>query len=248
MSLRIGEPVRSDGGVVERRRVDVVFCTPGHPSSKDWQIGFDRVKRGLEESGVVVGEASAVGPDVIAVRNKCLSDREKPGFRVDQVPFGGKYRYGRICWLDSDSHIKVGDVDSLMRYDVPVVGGWSKLEPRPGEGISDGNEVSCGYLGEDGFPVAYTMKTLMGAPRDDRGLVEVWYTGLPFTMFKEGVFEKLGYPWFRSWVHTYKDREGVECAESLAEDAALCSRLRDLKVPIYIDPKVRVGHAKMLIL
>lgn len=82
-------------------------------------------------------------------------------------------------------------------------------------------------------------------PSDIEGkqeLIEVAYTGMGFMLVKKGVFEILGYPWFKP----IEKRIG-DMVDFTMEDVAFCLRAREKGFEVLIDPTVKVGHEKEVV-
>jgi predicted peroxiredoxin len=79
--------------------------------------------------------------------------------------------------------------------------------------------------------------------RSDNGLVKAFYTGMGFTIFRKGVFDRLEYPWFRPLTH--KVGENMDL---MGEDVALFYNLYEKGIDLWIDPQVYVGHEKYQVL
>ena len=68
------------------------------------------------------------------------------------------------------------------------------------------------------------------------------YTGFGWILIKQGVFEKLKYPWFMPRLMKVND----SISEVTSEDVAFCIDARQAGFDIWVNPKVRVGHEKTL--
>ena len=79
--------------------------------------------------------------------------------------------------------------------------------------------------------------------KDKKELIEVAYTGMGFMLVKRGVFEELEYPWFRP-----VEKQIGDMVDFTMEDVAFCLRAREKEFKILIDPAVRVGHEKKIVL
>ncbi len=79
--------------------------------------------------------------------------------------------------------------------------------------------------------------------KGDGKLIEVDYTGFGFILIKRHVHESITYPWFRPLWH-----EIGPCRDFSSEDASFCKLLKEKGFKIHVDPKIRVGHLKEVIL
>jgi hypothetical protein len=78
---------------------------------------------------------------------------------------------------------------------------------------------------------------------EGESLVEVAYTGMGFMLVKRGVFEKLEYPWFRPI-----EKKIGAMVDFTMEDVAFCLRAKEAGFKVLVDPAVRVGHEKKVVL
>ena len=76
-----------------------------------------------------------------------------------------------------------------------------------------------------------------------QALIPVSYTGFGFMLIKYGVFEALPYPWFQPI--TQKIGHMVDFA---SEDVSFCLQAQEKGYQIYIDPTIKVGHEKTVVL
>jgi len=74
-------------------------------------------------------------------------------------------------------------------------------------------------------------------------LLEVAYNGMGFMLVKRGVFESLDYPWFRPI-----EKQIGEMVDFTMEDVGFCLRAKENGFGVFIDPLVRVGHEKKVVL
>ena len=83
---------------------------------------------------------------------------------------------------------------------------------------------------------------------DSDTLFEVAYTGMGFMLVRKGVFEKVGYPWFRPiWENIPLDN-GIIMKDFTSEDVGFCRTATEKGTKIFIDPSVIVGHEKSMVL
>ncbi len=235
--------------------VDYVLCIPGDPSSGRQEAAVFLIMFELMKRGKSVAFRQARGSYVYGVRNECLKgfrsiDGEmRRGYWIDQKPFENVVgNYDRIIWIDSDNHPNISQVDRLISHDVDIVAGWYRAQVDP---ITPENNVACGKWNDRSrwdtqipFKV-YEMETLA---TDEKGLIEVDFTGFGLCIMKKGVMESLKYPWFMHWPMQWTNDNGQDCCEVMSEDVGLFTRLQNNGFKIYIDPKVCIGHEKKVLI
>jgi len=79
--------------------------------------------------------------------------------------------------------------------------------------------------------------------RGKEGLIRVDYTGLGFMLVKKGVFESLDYPWFRP-----VEKQIGDMVDFTMEDVGFCLRAREKGFEVLVDPGIKVGHEKKVII
>lgn len=78
---------------------------------------------------------------------------------------------------------------------------------------------------------------------------KVSYTGLGFTAITKHVLHSLKYPYFHHNVQIIKGGEGgVDMYDECSEDVAFCKNIQEAGFDIYVNPTLRVGHEKPVIL
>ena len=226
-------------------KVDIVLCTPGSRVSMDWHLRILNLCAGLSAKGLKVFVASAKGHNIYIVRNSCLrfSQSKILSDRIDQKPFNGEIDYKYMVWIDSDNLIEPQQVERLISHDVDIVAGWYKGNLAVGEQLSeDMNRLVCGYWSEvDQDYITYIMKDFLALPRNEKGLVEVDWTGFGLICFKNGVFESLDYPWFYPQMKFY---DNVTCCKIYADDIGICKRINRQGFKIFVDASCRILHEK----
>ena len=219
--------------------VDYVFCLPGSPSSSMQSLNLMAAMQSISQAGNQIGIRSAKSCNIYCARNGCIGNAEL-GFRKDQKPFEGLYDdYKKMIWVDSDNIVNADQIKKLLSHDVDIVAGWYRQYSSGA--IDDTNKAACGR------EKALLMGEIPKLKRNERGLIEVEYAGFGLMVIKKGVFEALGFPWFRSWVEE-REENGVQLAELITDDGGFCMNAKKLGYHIYIDPDVRVGHEKMAVL
>ncbi len=168
----------------------------------------------------------AQSSDIYMMRNKCLG--YDPMYDDDQKPFQGKFKYDYIMWIDSDMVFKVEDFTKLLEDDKDIVSGIYK----------DGyGEYTCGHL-----DFKNNCKYPLTEDKLGDKLIEVDYSGMGFMLVKYGVYEKLGFPWFKMRINKVNNYSLL-----LSEDVVFCTKAKEYKYKIYVDPQVKLGHEKLIL-
>lgn len=178
-------------------------------------------------------------PLLYYVRNMCLGGDTVAG--IDQKPFQGKVDYDYIMWIDSDMVFTPDQFFRLIDADKDIVSGLYKMQ-------NNIHYATVEKWDHDFFVKNGSYEFLnAGMVARKKELFPVAYTGFGWILMKKGVFESLEYPWFQP---TWKEYEykGKQIKEFTMEDVAFCDLIQQKGYQIWIDPKVVVGHEKMMVL
>lgn len=175
----------------------VVFCIPGNNFSNDFLMSWSSTLIELMNNNIEVVISNKYTSNIFFVRNMCLGANVMLG--KSQKPFGGNLEYDYIFWIDSDvifTSKDVLDVIQIMENDKTknIVSGMYLMD----NGI-EYTTVDKGNFDFNAFVKNNGSFTFMDVgdvllKRDE--LFEVDYTGFGFICIRQGIFEKLEYPWF----------------------------------------------------
>lgn len=144
--------------------------------------------------------------------------------RNDIVRMALEGGFDYIFMVDADMYVPKDALQKLLEYPTEICLG---LCPRKNTKVGK----TCIYkIGQVNYEDAYTYYDL---PKKDR--VMVHGGGLACALIKMDIFKNLTYPWFR--YVTYQD------GSELSEDLYFCSQAKANGYKIYVDTRVRCGHA-----
>ena len=163
---------------------------------------------------------------IYATRNDALGGL--PVNSVEVCPFQN-IPYDYILWVDNDMVFTSDDFHALLKHDTDVVSGLYHNTPF----------TYCAAKTQTWDRKEYDFlddKNIKG-----KKLIEVSWAGFGFMLVKNGVFEALGYPWFKQSI--IKNR-GFD--EAGAEDESFGYRIQhETDYTIYVDPTVKLKHLKL---
>ncbi len=153
----------------------------------------------------------------------------------DQEPFGGQ-PYDYMMWIDSDIVFSNQEFDQLVKMDCDVASGWYQ---QPGGSTPVVEKMDSEYFQENG-----TYEFISGQAMSQRKFeFKADYIGFGWVLVKQGVFEKMKYPWFAP-----KRMKVGEYYDMCSEDVAWCLDAKDADIDIYVNPRAHVGHEKIQII
>lgn len=144
--------------------------------------------------------------------------------RIAQVLLATDYEY--ILYVDADCVPPFGALERLLAHDLPIVSGAVVERAVPFD--------LCAIESFEPYR-RYSLETL--AERSEPFPVVAAGTGC--LLVRRRVFEVLSPPWFRC---------GQLSPEVLAEDTDFCLRAAEAGFPVYLDPRVLVGHETRCVL
>jgi len=173
--------------------------------------------------------------NVYFVRNLCLGGDVMRG--ENQKPFNSEIPYDYILWIDSDMVFSPQHFTQLLSRQADIISGLYLME---------GGKLfaTCKDWDEEFFKQNGHFKFLSPEDmKDAKEPFEVSYTGMGFMLVKHGVFESMEYPWFRP----FEKRIG-NMVDFTMEDVAFCLKAKEKGFSVLVDPLVRVGHEKRVVL
>jgi hypothetical protein len=216
-------------------QLTVVFCLPGASYSGRFLQCWTDLLGWCLANGIRPLLSQHYSCNIYYARTMCLGADILRGAK--QRPFDGKLAYDYLMWIGSDVVFTPGQFQRLLSHQVDIVAGLYLMED--GKHFATVKDWDEEYFTKHGPFQFLRPEDVQGAQR----LVEVAYTGMGFMLVKHGLFEKLEYPWFRP----VEKRIG-DVVDFTMEDVAFCLRAKETGFTILVDPCVRVGHQKSLVL
>jgi len=213
----------------------VVFCLTGNSFSGNFLDSFTDTLHFCKMNDIPHKISRAESSVVYFVRNKALGGDVLRG--VDQKPFNGQLDYSHLMWIDNDIIFKPSDFQKLLDHDKDIVSGVYMMQG--GRNLATVEKWDEDFFKKNGYFQFWTEDDI----NNREGLVEVDYTGFGFMLIKKGVFESLKYPWFRPIFHSIGN-----CTDFSSEDVSFCRLIKEQGYKIFVDPTIRVGHEKAVIL
>lgn len=151
-------------------------------------------------------------------------------------PFHGA-SYDWILWIDSDMSFTYEDIKQIISHegeDEAVITGACPI---------DKNRIAAGrYAIQSGksLPQYLSAKLVDEIPVQENGLHQVDFAGGAFLAVRQGVYESIGFPW-------YKFRSHPEFGTWTSEDVGFTIAAGEQGYTTWLDPKVKIGHKRSLI-
>jgi GT2 family glycosyltransferase len=217
----------------------IIFCLPGREFSGKFLQSWTELMYSCLSNGIQPIISQHYSPLLYYVRNMCLGGDTIQG--IEQKPFQGKIDYDYIMWIDSDMIFNPNQFFKLLDHNKDIVSGIYKMQ-------NNFHYATVENWDHDYFVKNGTYEFLnQDTVKQKKDLFPVAYTGFGWMLIKKGVFESLEYPWFQP---TWKEYEfnGKTIREFTMEDVAFCDMIKDKGFKIWVDPKIVIGHEKMMVL
>jgi len=218
----------------------IIFCLPGRTYSGNFMMSFIELLSYVSMQGGRFKISQQYSSMVNYARCKCAGADVSKG--KNQKPFDG-FEYDYMMWIDSDIAFGVDQFVKLINLDKDIASGWY-AQPA---GESSGNfytpvveKMNDEFFKDHG---TYEFLTTEDMSQKTEPLV-VDYTGFGWILIKQGVFEKLEYPWFAPKLINI----GEHLQDVCSEDVSFCHDAKDAGFEIWLDPTCRVGHEKTLVI
>ena len=211
----------------------IVFCLPGNSYSGTFLKSFTGVWTWCLQNGHQPILSQQHSSMVNFARCKVAGADVTRG--PDQKPFNGQ-PYDYMMWIDSDIAFSNEQFDQLVNMDCDVASGWYQ---QPGGSTPVVEKMDSEYFEEHG-----TYEFITGEDMANRKFeFKADYIGFGWVLIKQGVFERMKYPWFAP-----KQMKVGEYYDMCSEDVAWCLDAKDLEIDIYVNPRAWVGHEKVQII
>ena len=217
------------------KQIKIIFCLPAFSFSRNFFNSFINLVDYCYKRNIQFIVSQHYSPVVYYARNLCLGGDVLRG--ENQKPFNGEIDYSHLMWIDYDIVFTSQQFQTLLDYDKNIVSGIYMMGD--GKHYATVENWDESYFKKNG---AFQFSTVEDF-RDCKGLISVGYTGLGFMLVKRGVFESLKYPWFQPVFHEIGD-----CRDFSSEDVSFCKMIKKKGYNVYIDPQIRVGHEKKVVL
>lgn len=218
----------------------IIFCLPGNTYSGNFMISFIELLSYVSSSGGKFKISQQYSSMVNYARCKCAGADVTKG--KNQKPFGGM-EYDYMMWIDSDIRFNNEMFQKLVDMDKDIASGWYA---QPGGAASGGFYTPVVQTMDNEFfkkHGTYEFLTTEDMSKKTE-LLTVDYIGFGWVLIKQGVFEKIEYPWFAPKLLNI----GEEMWDVCSEDVAFCYDAKDAGFKIWLDPTCRVGHEKTLVI
>lgn len=216
----------------------IIFCLPGNTYSGTFMMSFIELLGFISSQGANFKVSQQYSSMVNYARCKCAGADVTKG--KNQKPFGG-LEYDYMMWIDSDIAFNADLFMKLVEMDKDIASGWYS---QPG-GTSTGGlytpvveKMDNEYFKANGSYEFLTTETMT----EKTDIFKADYIGFGWVLIKQGVFEKIEYPWFAPKLIQLGD--GIQ--DVCSEDVAFCHDAKDAGIEIWVDPTCRVGHEKTL--
>ena len=219
----------------------IVFCLPGRGCSYVFLKNFVQLCFDLVQNGNGIQISQDYSSMVNFARCKVLGATVLRG--PDQIPWDGKLKYDYQLWIDSDIVFDSNKFWQLIDLAIPeegpekeITAGWYATE--------DGHTTSVAHwLNEEDFAKnggVMNHETVESITKKRKPFT-VDYTGFGWVLIKNGVFERLEYPWFAPKMQVF-DSGNVK--DMCGEDVSFCLDAKEKGIVTWCDPRIRVGHEK----
>ena len=238
---------------------DIVFCTP---SGKD-PVGFYRIWDNARSAGYSCARPEMhYNANVYLARGACLGNNSLNA-DIHRPLFEDKITYKYLVWLDTDIVLSFAHIDRLIKQDKDICSGIYHMKCKDKYACVEVEDKdyymkhgSYEFLTDEDITIFRHLikrnqkkETDKKAYVDSEGynikhsLLSVFYNGMGCMVVKQGVFEKVGYPYFRPWFFTLPN--GV--TDFGSEDVSFCVHAKEAGFTTYIDTGVVCGHEKSYI-
>jgi len=213
----------------------VVFCLPGSYYSGRFLVSFNQLILECK----ALGMNPIISQDYSSMVNyaRCKVAGADVSRGRYQEPFGGQVDYDYMMWIDSDIVFSTQSFKALLNMNVDIASGWYS---QPG-----GTTPVVEKMDDEYFKSYGSYKFISANEMESRKKVfRADYVGFGWVLIKRGVFESIPYPWFAP----KRIKIGEDLEDMCSEDVAFCLDAKTAGYDIWLNPAIRVGHEKTLVI
>lgn len=218
----------------------IVFLLPGNTFTRRFVESWTALLREFSARMIPCGVRFGGGSDIYQVRNTILDGKERVGDWSEKKPLAPA-EYEQLLWIDSDTVFSVQDVVTILDDPGDIVSGCVMMNPTMGNWGWYRHDEDTGKPCTSYLKVADIAEWRKKA--GEGGLVEIDFAGAAFLKVRHGVYERMGYPWYR---YTVGEFDGIPFSTS--EDVGWCYRAKQAGFKIMGDTRVCLGHEKVRVL
>ena len=213
----------------------IIFCLPGNSFSSNWFNSWNASVSELNKFGIRYAYSNAYDPVVYYTRNRILGGNNTGG--RTQKPWQGSLDYDKLVWIDSDIVWSPQNLIQLISHDRDITAGIYHMHDMKHFPVVE--DLDFNHLVDHGVFKFITTEAMAAKNQPFKAS----YTGFGFLAINHGVMENIPYPWFQpKWITN--DRFHDFCAE----DVGFCWSAQEQGYEIWIDPTIKVGHEKTLVI
>lgn len=220
----------------------VILALPGREFSGTFLTNWTETVMKLTKMGYGIMFINEYSSYVTYSRMKTLGLDVLKG--VDQVPFGGKLDYDVWLTIDSDIVFTPDQIIELIEdtKKFPVISGLYRMSDL--KHYAAVKEWDLDYFKKTGTFQFMKVDEL----ESEKKYISVAYNGMGFFACRQGVIEKLKYPYFTYPLIEMEGKDGVKLRDTCSEDVAFCKNLKDAGFNIMVNTSLVVGHEKTLVI
>ena len=216
-----------------------VICLPGKTYSGKFVTSMIELVMYIQGRGGKVMISQHYSPMVNFARCKVAGANVMNG--INQKPFGG-VDYDYMLWIDSDQVFDNTSFQKLLDMDKEIASGWY-CQPYT---MTDGSRMTpIVEFMNNAFFLEHGSYQFLSAnqiqEKEEPFVVD--YIGFGWVLIKNGVFERMDYPWFAPKLIKLSD----DITEMCSEDVAFCRDAMLAGFDIWVDPTCKVGHEKLFV-
>jgi GT2 family glycosyltransferase len=214
----------------------IVFCLPGCSFSREFLISWTETLNYFITHGYIISLSTHYDANVYYTRTKCLGVDVMRG--IKQKPFEGKVDYDFLFWIDSDIVFSHEDILKLINHNVDIMSGCYIMKDNNSYPIVENFDYEF-FLKNSSFEFIDRKKL-----ECKKEVFPAAYVGFGFLCIKKGVFEAMDYPYFEP----VRMELNSHIQDYASEDVSWCIKAGKHGFKILVDPTVKVGHQKTVIL
>jgi stalled ribosome alternative rescue factor ArfA len=227
----------------KKTHYNIVYCTPGRKLPDTFPyILSESLNAGFKCAHV----KTPYNANVYVARAQCLGNNALNA-NIHRPLFENKFTYDYIVFIDEDNAPTFEQVKRLLSHNTNIVAGLYHMKCRDKFAAVEKADMryfekhgNFQFLTDKDIEIYRQIAIKKEKPQLKNFLLPVFYTGFGCIVIKQGVFEKIGYPYFLPEFLKLSNKVVDLCSE----DVSFCIRAKKAGFQPYVDIGVIFPHEK----
>tara|TARA_B110000305_G_C19418903_1_gene629675 strand:- start:31 stop:765 length:735 start_codon:yes stop_codon:yes gene_type:complete len=208
----------------------IIFCIPGKVFNSRFLLSWSDLLLQCIINGYRPILCQEHDKNIYISRNKCLGGNILSN-DPEQKPFQGRVNYDYLVWVDPYVTFTYKDLEKLLESPYDVTSGLYTFNQQITNVVQ---EFNYEFYKKNGIFNFLTYDNLVNVQKEDNRYFPVDFVDMGWMCFKQGIAEKLQYPWF--------EPNTTQPVGIFTETYAYCMKLKEAGVQVMVDSNTKMRY------